>query len=608
MRASLLSLALCLTGSAVVAQTWSDLPVVTEDYTSYSTAKIQVDPVSLVPSVAFKARKDKEGNDFNKALVYRYVKGQWQLVGTSHDNVASSSIDYAVSSTGRGYVAYADNDSAATKSTTVEQVVAGAPSMLMLGADIEDTKSSSYNSIAVMKDGKYLVTSAINKANYTSVLKDGAWVTEQPALTTDFQTYKSVTKAANDTVAYQMLMVRQSPAYPINVYMYQDGKVESGWKEIAFPNADVPNAVYAGTFKLTTDAQGNLYTLTGKGNKGAISITLQKYDYAAGTWSVLCDSLPVASNDSHINADVVTWDDAVAVVYTDVEDGYKVKVIALLDGECTEPELVSSVPAASTGDLTAAVTLGGDIYVAYVREDNLIQVAQVNNADDGTFDGLLCDTLSAENFGLAATEGSVQMLHTYASPNGNEYLGAMYAYNNVLRDEVDGVTYRDTTLCAMNIRSRASNSYYTGFYTTANAKGLVPALVRIYWHTYSSSSMEGRNLAVYSKAEAYTEAIAKTAEMEGTKLTEELIYNPGQYTDYEVENTDGFLGFRTPSTGFGIRQIVIGYKEFTTAIEEVAIKHNKAMTDGPVYNLQGQRTNAAEQGLYIQKNRKFIVR
>lgn len=614
----LLPIALLLAATAAEAQTWSELPVVTADYTAYTTTRLKIDPVTHTPYVAFKARKEvATGEDYTHALIYRYVGGQWQKVAASTDQVYSNYLDFGFSKTGRSYIAYADADST-VKGTTLEQVIPAAQATRLLAANTEKAQAT-YLGLGVVSDD-LLVSACTGNTNETYknltavTLCDikGGNVTAELGPSGKTQTYKSTLTASATGQVYMATMERATP-YAIHVYQYNTA--DNAWTELGQYPQEGANAIYVGTFKLSTDKKGNVYTLTCDDASGAAQVRIRQWDAETQQWSTVGDApAPIyATSRYQLAAHAKDPYGKHVIVYQDLADQNLVKAIEYNGKEWSKPVTLSTAPANNSGSIALEIGNDGIGYATYLDADNGVRVCQYTTSFldlDWSNLGLVCDTLSYETFQMPASTGSGKVFG-YTSPRtGVHYTFGGYAYNNVLRDEWDGQTYRDTTQLGLNIRKRLSNGVQTGIWTTGAERPMKAKRVRVRFIYYDSPSMLGRTLTTVTSDTPFVEDATLEANIGMGK--------PFAEVDYEANGVCYFLpdsrhlGFHTESTGFGIRDIIVGWMPCEEEGIE-AVSADRTYDQQRLYNLQGQlvRSNTDGElpaGLYVKQGKIVTVR
>lgn len=615
-----LSLALLLAGTALEAQTWSELPLVTSDYSTYTNARVKVDPVTLTPYVAFKARKElTTGNDYTHALVYRYLDNQWQQVAASTDQVYSSYLDFGFSKTGRSYIAYADADFT-NKGTTLEQIIPAAHASKLLASNMENAQAT-YLGLGVVSDNQLITACTGNtSATYKNVpvisiydAETKSW-TASKGPTGNTEIYKTALCSSPSGEVYLAAMERSAP-YAIHVFQYG----AEGWTELGTYPTEGTNAIYVGTYKLSTDQAGHLYTLTCDNATGSDCIRIRQFDAETQSWTTLGDApTPISTTDRHqLAAHAVRPDGVHVITYQDINDGSLPKVITYDANTLSwsEPVTLSSVPVNNSGSISIDFAGNGIGYVCYVDDNNAIRVCRYlpETLSHDAFDGLLCDTLSHITFDVPSNLGSGKLYDYTSALSGQSYTFGGYAYNNILRDSIGEVCYRDTTEIGLNIRKRVSNGVQPGFITTASAHNLKASRIRVSFIYYNSASMKDRMLSVFGSSTPYTSTTELVEPATQGEFIAELLYGPNAIYDIDLsEKNYHYIGFYTESTGFGIRDIVIGWSE-DEAIEQVADDHRHGELH--IYNLNGQemgRPTDLPAGAYIQRQgthtEKVIIR
>lgn len=632
MRKSLLSMMAVLFCGTAMAQDWvSELPVVTNDFTTYATAKIMVEPNTLTPYVGFKARQNvAAGTDYNKAMVYRFVDGAWQKVAESHDNVNGSYVDFAMSNTGRVYMSYANNDST-MKGLTVEQVIVGIDSCARL-VNIPAAENVTYPSLAL--SGKTtndaqtrLVTSYVGN---TTAAKGGTYYrmtavdifdhktgenTLQAGPSASTSSYKTASATSPNMKAYQMMMERGG-TYKIHVYAY-DGV--SAWEDLGFPNGYTnSNGIL---YSLRVDAKETVYALTtnnsldrtGQGKEYNVFVT--RRDTASKAWTEL-PVTPVPANDSHVRGDfAVTADGTIVIAYIDYVDGKKVKMTTLAPNKEDWSTPVVIADTAGADQITVDALPNGDCYVAFVDETSHIKVlnCKANVYETDIFKGMVCDTITCNDLTMPASQGSV-LQFTFAHENlGTAYHGCLYKYTLKRLDTFAGVNYRDTLVYGMSFYQcgKERDNSRSGLVLTNNGGRKVGAVRLNYVVIASKINKDLMN--VYGKETPYENSkdlVSAEAAVAGTQITQ-LGQPAVGVAEYVFETPQSYVGFNT-TTGLFVRDIIIGYV-IPTGIETVAAEASR-LEGGVVYDLQGIRRedNALSTGLYIRSNGskadKYIVR
>jgi len=636
MKKTLLSLSALLVAVSSSAQTWTELPVVTNDYTSYSTAKIQVDPITQRPSVGFKGRKAlATDTDFLKGLVYEYVGDQWKQIAVGSDNVNGSVFDYQISPLGsgvsHGYMAYYDDDSAKVKNylVRVERIYRGAPTYQVNPEDknarvwVNDTLGNlgnyiqlpaaasflGFNVITDYRASKSVVSAVSNKTERSAVYDyaTNSWTVDSVSPVKSIQTYKAVQTLGPDGSVYVMSMLRGGN-YAITV-----SRLDSVWTDLEFPNAGSKNLATYPIFDLTTDKHGNLYTISVDDQSGNSEAYVRKYDAATKTWSYVGGESKsiIKATDTHIRLDMVAMDDSTLVVAysdpTDTANPYAVRTLTcdLKTNTWGEPVIIPGTKASGSGDLSVAKTSLGELYVAYVDDDSKIRVMKRSVIDNSLFDGLTCDTLTAKSLGIPASMGSAKQI-TYK----NDKLGitmhtASYSYNVLDKDTLGTTIFCDTIQAgfALSKASKARDGVNPGFVVTANQNHAIKAM-RVYWYVIASNI--GREMDLFTSDAPYTicSDIFKEA-TQGTKVAT-VAENAEGYTDITFEGDVHYFGFNTNSAGLFVRSIVLGYADHVLAIESV--EAGKSFVEAPIFNLMGQRVEKANAGIYVQGNHKVVVR
>jgi len=613
-----LPVALLLIGNALEAQTWSELSPVSTDYTAYTTARVKVDPITLTPYVAFKARKEvASGNDHYYAHIYRLVEGQWQHVAASTDQVYSNYLDFGFSKTGRSYIAYADADST-VKGTTLEQVIPAANACKLLAANMEKAQAT-YLGLGVVSDDKMVsVCTGNTNGTYKNVtaasVYDATTKSWQASLgpSGNMEIYKSTVCSSASGEVYVAAMERSKP-YAIHVYQYG----AEGWSELGSYPQEETNAIYVGTFKLSTDAAGHLYSLTCDNATGEDLVRIRQYDAETQSWSTLGGApTPIhATSRYQLAAHAVRPDGVHVIAYQDLSDSSLPKVIEFdsVAQTWSEPLLLSEVAANNSGSMSLEFAGNGMGYVSYLDGNNQVRVCQYTPASLSMEPfGTLYDVLNYRTFDVSASVGSGQTFSFAAPTTGNSYEYGGYAYNNILRDSLGTEYLRDTTQIGLNLRMRLSNGVQTGFVTTSVAEGIVADRVRIAFIYYNSASMAGRTLLVTGKETPFAGTGDLTnEETRGTQLAE-IEYAPNGVIDIDVTALGNYryLGFYTKSTGFGIREITIGWREGEDAAIQQVADDLYVTGEKRLYNLQGQPLtgDVQTQGIYILRQGKHSVK
>jgi len=355
---------------------WRALPAVT-DHTVYTCVRVVVNPVDHRPYIAYKSRKDALGAEDYRAevLCLRSAQDeQWSSLGFSEHPVYSSYMDFDITPQGTLYLAYANDDE--TVHGTAVQRITSEGEWSTLATNLEGAQAT-YLGLGAAADD-CLVTGCVGnttatyyRTNAVSVWNGEAWQTGLGPCGS-MTAYKSAVTAGGG-VAYEAVMERTSP-YAIHVYRYAEG----GWSELEGYPQEGTNAIYAGTFKLTTDADGNLYTLTADDGSGVSAVRIRKYDARQQTWTTVSGNpTPIPATERHTIAAIALSPAGLPfVVYYDQAEQNKPKCI-YLDGDTRQwssPITISEVAVSSLGTMSIDIDASGTGYVAYLDDTNRIRV------------------------------------------------------------------------------------------------------------------------------------------------------------------------------------------------------------------------------------------
>lgn len=349
---------------------WKELPACT-DHTLYSQARLGIDPISQTPYIAFKSRKNAEGIEDTYVYVAHYSPADelWTDLGHSAHTAYSSYLGFAVTSTGVPYVAYGNYD-VKPYATCVEKV-AEEGDWTMVGENLENAQCT-YLGFAALADNRLITSMVANssRTNMTSVYNGSTWnVANGPSGFSE--TYK-VTMAQSGDKAYIAAMDRST--YNIKIYEYSEG----GWSEIeGFQEKCTNSPTVVGVFKLTCDAEGNVYMLSVDNQTGNYMVKLRKFDVKARQWSTVSGNpTPILASDRHLYAcAAIAPDGTPFIAYSDMQSpGTYLKAI-YLDAETrqwSDPILISDKKVGD--DISFVFTASGTGYLSFGDGSSRIHV------------------------------------------------------------------------------------------------------------------------------------------------------------------------------------------------------------------------------------------
>jgi len=353
---------------------WQALPAYTRN-SIYSISHLCVNPADNRLYAAFKSRKDLQTGeeDLRVHVLTLNDEDQWQLVGTSNHRVYSSYLGFDIAPSGHAYISYPNYD-LAPYGTTVERVTSSGE-FVSIGDNLENAQAT-YIGFAALSDQCLLSSMVGNtsatyyRTNATSIYNGSEW---QVGLGPcgSMTVYKcTMTKHAD--VAYLAIMERAT-GYAIHIYEYRDGK----WSEIeGYQEPTVQNGIAAGAFKLTTDAEGNLYVLTDDNATGSYLIRLRKFDVKTRQWSTVSgNSTIIDGHDSHIQACAsIAPNGTPYICYRDIADHNYFKFIYLdpQTRQWSDPATISTESV--NGDISMVFTPAGVGYASFVDGSNQLRL------------------------------------------------------------------------------------------------------------------------------------------------------------------------------------------------------------------------------------------